>query len=193
MTKQQTIILRKTPIWFIKWLCIIELIFAVPPLFLASLFRLSEQYNTSPTAGTVSYALFVALTVAFLQIVIVTFSFVVRHIRYHQIDPHRIVHKRANLFEDRPLIDTQTIEDIQVRRGPLATRPGYGMLALFGRNDATPPHISDISMPDYYAELIREMIEPLSVPCWRLGNQPMISLTRAAIARPSLPCSSGSR
>ena len=162
MTEQQTIILRKTPFWFIKWLCIIELLFAVVPFILAFVLRLWEHYNSTAAAGKISYGLLMALAFAFLQVVIVTLSFVTWYVPSYQIDPHRIVHRRANLFEDRWLIDTQSIEDVQVRRSPLAKRFGYGTLVLTGGNDTTPAYISDISTPNVYAELIQDMIEPPS-------------------------------
>lgn len=156
---QPEIIIRKTPFLFLRWLVIIEFLFAILPFLVATLLRAQDAYDTSPLAGTVSYSLLVAIVMTALQVLIITTSFVAWYLPVYQVDKQRILYSRSNLFEDKELIATQSIKGIEIKQGVLARRLEYGTLVISNSETTDRAHVRDIANPARYAKLIESLIE----------------------------------
>ena len=132
---EEEITIRKTPFLFLKWLVIVEFLFALLPFLAAALPSLRLAYDGSAVAGTVSYTLLIAIIMTTLQILILVIVFVAWYFPVYHVDKDRILYRRSNLFEDRELIQTKAIADIEIHQGRMARRLDYGTLRITGNTD----------------------------------------------------------
>ena len=151
---------RKTPFQFLKWLVVIEFLFALLPFLLVLLANLRQSYEGSVLGGTVSYNLLVAIGMTTLQVLIIGISFIAWYFPAYQIQRDKILLRRSNLFEDKVVTETQTISGIKVRQGRLGRRLDYGTLVINSEGTSESAYIKDISNPATYARMIEDLIEP---------------------------------
>lgn len=157
---REEIVVRKTPFLFLKWLIIVEFFFALLPFLVVTLASLRQSYEGSALSGTVSYNLLLAIVMTTLQILILIISFVVWYFPAYYIDRERITLRRANLFEDKTVFETQALRRIEVRQGAVARRLDYGTLVIEAEGKASPALVRDIPSPAAYAERIEALVEP---------------------------------
>jgi membrane protein YdbS with pleckstrin-like domain len=153
---QQALTIRRTPFVFLRWLVIIEFFFALVPFLVALVANARRAYETSGAAGTVSFTLLVALVMTSLQVLIIAISFLAWYLPVYEIDSQRVVFRRANLFEDRELIRTDSIREVQLGQGWLGRKLGYGTLTLSGAGPGGPARVRDIPRPAPYARTIED-------------------------------------
>ena len=96
---------RKTPFQFLKWLVVIEFLFALLPFLLVLLANLRQSYEGSVLGGTVSYNLLVTIGMTTLQVLIIGISFVAWYFPVYQIQRDKILLRRSNLFEDKVMVE----------------------------------------------------------------------------------------
>jgi membrane protein YdbS with pleckstrin-like domain len=157
--KQEEFTIRKTPFLFMKWLVIVEFFFAALPFLAATLTSLRQAYNGSTASGMVSYTLLVAIILTILQVLILTIVFVAWYLPVYQVDRKRIVHRRANLFEDRMLVETSSIAGIDVQQGRIGRRLDYGTLAISTEEASERARVRNIPSPAHYAKLIKGLVK----------------------------------
>lgn len=156
---------RKSPFVFIKHLVIIEFIFAVFPLFAMQLFDLQSVYERISSSGSISYTFFLVLAFTTIQVLVLCLVFLGWYLPVYQIDNEQIIHRRANIFFDRVLVNTGSIYNIKVRFGPLGRRLDYGTLILSSTLDTEKVQVKDIPKPNYYRKLIDD---------FRRGASPLV-------------------
>jgi hypothetical protein len=152
--------IRKTPFQFLKWLVVIEFVFALAPFLILLLTNLRQSYEGSGLAGTVSYNLLVAIGMTTIQVLIIGVSFVAWYFPVYQIQKDKILLRRSNLFEDKVVAETQKISGIEVQQGRLGSRLDYGTLIVGSEGVEERAYIKDISNPAAYAHMIEDLIEP---------------------------------
>jgi membrane protein YdbS with pleckstrin-like domain len=162
-TTPQEIIIRKTPFLFLKWLVVVEFLFALLPFLLATLLRARESYDASVLSQTVSYNLLVAIGMTAIQVLILATCFVAWYFPVYHVDKQRILYRRSNLFEDKELVPTQSIARIKVEQGRMAQRLDYGTLAIDGAGKSNTSYVKNIPNPAYYAERIESLVEAVRV------------------------------
>ena len=155
---REEITIRKTPFLFLKWLVTIEFFLAVLPFAIATLAHLRQSYDGTVLARTVSYNFLVAIVLTTIQVLIVSISFVAWYLPVYQADKRRVLYRRSNLFEDKELIQTQSIERIEVRQGPLGRRLDYGTLLIYGLDAAKEVPVRDVPNPERYRAEIEGLI-----------------------------------
>jgi hypothetical protein len=72
------------------------------------------------------------------------------------------MHRRANLFEDKKLVDTQSISTVETKSGWLGRRLGYGNLTL--RTAESNAKVKQIPDPAGHKALIEGLIAPAVLP-----------------------------
>ena len=157
---QEVIILRKTPYYFLKLLVVIELLFATLPLVLLVIPAIRQSYEAVAISRSISYTLLVTLGITFLQILILGITFLFWYIPVYLINQEQITHRRANLFEDRALGATQTIQGFEIHRGPLGKRLGYGNLILARGEAREAIELTNIPNPEGNGQLIQSLLLP---------------------------------
>jgi membrane protein YdbS with pleckstrin-like domain len=151
--------IRKTPFLFLKWLVVVEFFFALVPFLAVLLINLRQSYEGSPLAGTVPYNLLLTIGMTTLQVLILAISFVAWYFPVYHVNRRRILLKRSTLFEDRKVVDTQSISQIEVKQGVLARRLDYGTLVITCAGAADRAYVKSIPSPATYVELIEGLIE----------------------------------
>ena len=151
--------IRKTPFLFLKWLVVIEFFFALLPFLAVILINLRPSYEGTPLAGTVSYNLLLAIGMTTLQVLILAISFAAWYFPVYHVNRQRILLRRSNLFEDKKVVDTQTLNQIEIKQGRLARRLDYGTLVLTCAGAAERAHINHVPNPADYAGQIEDMVD----------------------------------
>jgi membrane protein YdbS with pleckstrin-like domain len=156
----EEITIRKTPFLFLKWLVIIEFLFALLPFLIVTLLKVRDSYSGSALAETVSYSVLVAIGMTTIQVLIIAVSFVAWYLPVYRADRKQIAYLRPNLFEDKTLVQTPAITDVGLRQGWLGKRLDYGTLILTTRANPDQARIKDIPNPRAYVDRIRRLVEP---------------------------------
>lgn len=145
--------LHKSPFVFLKRLVIVEFFFALLPFFVTWLFDLDVGYETTGLAAVVSFPLLSVIVLTALQITLVAATFLTWYLPSYAIGEQAIVHRRANLIDDRRLAEFSDVEAVEIHLGPLGRRLGYGDV-LLDAGDPKPISLREIPDPSHYAALL---------------------------------------
>lgn len=162
--------LHKSPFVFLKRLVIIEFFFAFLPFIATGLFDLVTAYENTGLATRLSFPLLTVIVMTGLQVFIVAVAFLTWYLPGYTFGEKEIIHRRANLFEDRRLVQLQDVQAVDHHFGPLGRRLGYGDVLLETRQQNT-LRIREIPDPAHYAALLdsqvrhlAELVEKLTSP-----------------------------
>jgi hypothetical protein len=93
-----------------------------------------------------------------LQIIAIAIAFAMWYFPYYLIDAAHITHKRATLFADKVLAETNEIYQINVKQGGFSRRLGYGTLELYRRDEDKRILLKGVPNPEPRAQLVEEYI-----------------------------------
>ena len=156
-------ILRKSPFVFLKRLIVIEFFFALLPFAAAWLFSLDRTYQETEIAASISFPVLTTIVVTSLQVFIVAAAFVTWYLPAYYFDEREIIYRRANLVEDRRLVNLPAVTSVTFHQGPLGRRLSYGNLNL-DAGEQKPVKIREISDPAHYASLLTEQVKRIAPP-----------------------------
>lgn len=163
---RDVIVLKQSPIQFLKWLAIVILLFALVPVGLIFVPPLRDTYETTAIARSLSYNLLLTIAWAIIQTGILAGMFIAWYLPTYLVDSAQIRFRRGQRGAEKRLAQTQLITDIEVEQGFLARRFGYGSLVVFTDKNSAPIKIANIADPDVVAEHIQDMVEaePVTAP-----------------------------
>lgn len=153
--------LHKSPFVFLKRLVIIEFFFAFLPFIVTWLFNLDASYEGTGLAATIPFTLLTVIVLTTVQVLIVAAAFLTWFLPSYTVSEREIVHRRANLIEDRRLAELQDVLSIDTHLGPLGRRLGYGDV-LLDTGAKKPLRLREISDPAHYAALLDSHVRQLS-------------------------------
>jgi membrane protein YdbS with pleckstrin-like domain len=154
------IVIRKSPFFFLKRVAVLILLFALLPTFGALALDLRGDYQTTFLARVVpDYTLFVVMSLAAVQFLLVVVAFMTWYVPVYVIDSRQIVQKGGALHGSRKLADTAVIGSVVASQGPLGRRLDYGDVAMSNIAGKAALALKDIPAPEYYAEQISQMAE----------------------------------
>jgi hypothetical protein len=165
----ETIITRKTPFVFFRWLVGIELFFAFLPLLLAAFSALAPAYNPVTLTQSLPYPVMLTLLVAVLQILIVIVSFFIWYLPAYRISPQGIAYKSLTAADFQEWLSLAEIDRLEVHQGWMGKRFGYGTLRIFPKSGGNPVLLKDLPNPAGAANRIRGWL-----PAPMEGNPPEI-------------------
>ena len=144
------IILKRSPVVFLKIIILVEFLFAFLPIILALIFQATatEYFDASFLAQILSFNLFVVVMGMILQIFAITAAFVIWFVPTYTITPQNIFLTRGGILSDLEIARTPEILDIQVEQRWLGRKLGYGSLILRLADSERHGRISNI--PDPY-------------------------------------------
>ena len=163
--------LRKSPFVFLKRLITIEFFFALLPFAVAWLLSPAETYERSQLADAISFPLLTTLVVTTVQVLIVAVAFLTWYLPVYYFGDREIIYRRANLVEDRRLIEYRNVLSVGQHQGPLGRRLNYGNV-LLDAGDRKPIVVREISDPAGFAGLLTGQLGPLAERA-RIGAGPV--------------------
>jgi membrane protein YdbS with pleckstrin-like domain len=167
-------ILRKSPFVFLKRLIIIEFFFALLPFMVAWLLSFDQTYQETEIAAAISFPVLTTIVATSLQVLIIAGAFITWYLPAYYFDERQIIYRRANLVEDRRLVDLLAVVSVTFHQGPLGRRLNYGNLTI-DAGDQKPVKVREISDPAHYAGLLTEQVK-------RIAPLPAASAIPAALA-----------
>ena len=138
MSQQQEIIIKTSPIVFLKRLIFIEFFWALLTTWISLEIDLPQVYDDLQLTRLASFSIIIGIMVTSLQIFIVAVAFITWYFDSYKVDRHKIVHQKGNFFGVSTVAQTQALTDVKVNQSRLGTRLSieYGykdLLAIFKR------------------------------------------------------------
>ena len=160
MSLQEPVVIKTSPIVFIKRLIVIEFTVALITTVVSLWVDLTAVYNTSALARYTSFSIIVAIVVTIFQVLIIAIAFITWYVESYEIRKDRIIRRRGNLFGTNEVAKTAAIADIQINQSQLGDTFNYGTLKLILLGSRRHGLLKNIPNPSHFAELIQQSIEP---------------------------------
>ena len=96
MSQQEKMVIKTSPVVFLKRLVIIELLFALISIFLFLSFDLNQIYDDLQLVRIISYGVLLSIIITLFQVLIVAFAFVTWYADTYEVDKNNIVRRRGN-------------------------------------------------------------------------------------------------
>ena len=160
MNQPPDIVIKTSPIIFLRRLVVIELAWALLTTWLSLEFDFSQVYTDLQLNRVASFTIIVALIVTSLQILFVAIAFVTWYFDTYRIDGRKITHQRGNFFGVSDVALTQALTEVRVHQSRLGRTFNYGNLELVNVDSARHTYLKNIPNPRHYAALIKALIVP---------------------------------
>ena len=160
MTTADEIIIKTSPVVFLKRLIFIEFFWAMLTTWLSLQINLPQMYNDLQLTRIASFSIVVAVIVTAIQIFIIALAFIAWHFDTYRVDKHRIIHQRGHFFGVSDLAQTQALLGVKVQQSRLAVTFNYGTLELLTVNPSRRVFLKNVPNPNHYAGLIERLIAP---------------------------------
>ena len=175
------IILKRSPVLFLKIIILVEFLFAFLPIFLALIFEATavDYFNASFLAQILSFNLFVVLGTMLVQITAISAAFIIWFVPAYHITPERIFLTRGNILADLEIARVPEILGITVEQGWLGRKLGYGSLILKLADTAQRGRITNVPDPHRLKREIEQMETTAARPNAYQPDKPLPDLIRS--------------
>ncbi len=172
------IILKRSPVVFLKIIILVEFLFAFLPIFLALIFQVTaaDYFNASFLAQILSFNLFVVFMVMVLQIMAIGLAFVIWFVPTYTITPKNIMLTRGGILPDLEIARPPEILKIEVEQGWLGCKLGYGSLILKLADSERHGRVSNIPDPHRLKREIEQMETAVTRPDVYQPDKPLPQL-----------------
>lgn len=177
MAQPADIVIKPSPIVFLRWLIIIETISVVIPLFFTFVFDLPADYESYSVSRVVSFNIMATAAASVLQLAVIGGAFFIWYVNTYRINRERVTHLQATFFGSSELTRTQAIANINVTQSGLGRRFNYGTLELVTVDGPT-AHLKNIPNPHHYAAEIKALILPRQIDVSEQLAKPIPALIR---------------
>ncbi|MCB0164208.1 MAG: putative DNA binding domain-containing protein [Anaerolineae bacterium] len=154
------IIVKPTPVVFIRNLIIIEFVWAVAAWLVSLQFSPTELYNDFQLARFGPFGIILTMVITTFQILIIAAAFLLWYTDTYEIDRETIVRRRGGLFGVSQVAPTQTLTEVDVSQSKLGETFNYGTLILTRVGAADQGYLHNIPNPRHYAALIKTLVDP---------------------------------
>ncbi len=161
--RQQEIVIKTSPVVFLKRLVIIEFLFAIGTTLISVSINLPGIYATSPLVSLASFGLIAGVFVTSIQILIVAAAFTTWYFDTYRVSKLKIMHWHASVFGERTIAQTQAVTGIKVVQSAVGHKLNYGTLKLTLLNAGRKSHLRNVPNPHHYAALIQKLIAPQQI------------------------------
>jgi len=175
MNYSQEIVIKPSPVVFLRWLIAIELISVLLSLFFSFTFDLPANYEAWPVSRYASFTIAVTVAATGLQLAIIVVAFFIWYVNTYRVDSDKITHLQATFFGASELIKTQTIASINVIQSGLGQKFNYGSLELVSV-EGKPIRLKNIPNPLHYKAEIERLIMPRQIDVANLLEKPLPAL-----------------
>lgn len=177
MAQPADIVIKPSPIVFLRWLIIIETISVAISLFFTFGFNLPGIYQDWPVSRVISFNIMMAIAATSLQVAIIGGAFFIWYVNTYRINRERVTHLQATFFGSSELARTQAIAKINVTQSGLGQRFNYGTLELITVDGPT-AIVKNIPNPHHYAAEINSLILPRQIDVTEQLAKPIPALIR---------------
>jgi hypothetical protein len=160
MSQQQEIIIKTSPIVFLKRLIFIEFFWALLTTWISLEIDLPQVYDDLQLTRLASFSIIIGLIVTSLQIFIVAVAFITWYFDSYKVDKHKIVHQKGNFFGVSNVAQTQALTDVKVNQSRLGKVFNYGNLELTTVDPNKQIRLKNVPNPVHYATLISDLFTP---------------------------------
>jgi hypothetical protein len=161
--RQEDIVVKQSPFIFIKYIIIVEFLFALIPLLVVQLLGAQANYETAGLARTLPYGWLVTIIVTCLQVLILTLTFVAWYFPAYHIDQQEIIYKRGGLYQDTKLIELREVADIGVRQRWLGKKLNYGSLIILSGTREYQATMKNVPGPSDFASVLDGLVHSLKL------------------------------
>jgi len=162
MNQQIEIVIKTSPIIFLKRLIFIELFWAFLTTWLSIEINFPQLFEELQLDRVASFTIIVTLIVTSLQIFIVAVAFITWYFDAYKVDQRKITHQRGNFFGVSDIAPTQALTDVKVHQSRLGRTFNYGNLELVSVDSSRQAYLKNIPNPSHHAALIKALIPPPS-------------------------------
>lgn len=150
--------IRQSPFIFAVRVAVAEFIFSIMLIFVAAS-TIVQLYEQSDAARVLSFPLLLALIITGLQVLIVLLTFIGWYFPIYRLAPTAILLRSGSFAQERTLIDTAAIANVEVKSGRLGRRLGYGTLKMTHRKGEQVALLKNVHDPQALAETVRAMMQ----------------------------------
>lgn len=176
MNHQQEIVIKKSPVVFLKWLIIIEFTWAIITTLLILWIDFDALYASLQLARVASFQIIVAGIITSLQVLFVAIAFISWYFDTYKIDRHKIVRQRGNFTGTSDIVQTKALTDVVIHQSRLGSSLNYGSLELITVDAKRKIRLKNIPNPARHAELIQNFITPQQIDLNRQLQKPIPAL-----------------
>ena len=173
---QQEIVIKKSPVVFLKWLIVIEFSWAILIVIVALITDFNTLYNDLQLVRVASFEIMLAIIVTAFQVLFVTIAFISWYFDTYRIDRHKIVRQRGNFTGTSDIVQTKALTDVVIHQSRVGTSLNYGSLELVTVDAKRKISLKNIPNPAHYAELIKNFITPQQIDLNRQLQKPIPTL-----------------
>ena len=160
MSQQGKLVIKTSPVVFLKRLVVIEFLFTLISIFLFLSFDLNQIYDDLQLARISSYGVLLAIIIAVFQVLIVALAFITWYADSYEIDKNNIIRRHGNFLGASQVAQTQTLTNVELAQSRLGEALNYGTLELTPLDSPKKRYIKNIPNPGHYAEVIKLLIRP---------------------------------
>jgi membrane protein YdbS with pleckstrin-like domain len=170
------LVIKHSPIVFLKRLAIAQLVFAFAPAFLIIALRIEDTYNQMMVARILTFNIVWTIFFTTIQILILGFVFLWWWWPSYAITKKEIFRQHGVGGGVTMLADTYAITDIEVDQGYLGKKFNYGTLTIHTSNQNDAATLHNIESPRQVQRLIEDMVDPNYAPQALPSTQPVSEL-----------------
>lgn len=170
MNKADEIVIKQSPFIFIKYLVVIEFLFAFIPIIAIWLIDAETTYESAVLAQSLPFSWLIAILMTVIQVMILIIAFVVWYFPSYHVSSQEIIYKRGGLYQDMSLLKLSDVATTHIKHGLFGKRLNYGDLLVERDDRDEPARLRNIPSPAGVLTQIKGKITSLP------AAQSMISL-----------------
>jgi len=172
MKQTEEIAIRQSPFIFIKYLVVVEFLFAIVPLLAIWFLKAEESYETVTLAETLPYNWLITIVMTSLQVIALLICFVAWYIPSYHLNQREIILKRGSLYQDMSIAEFIDVAELHSLQGLLGKRLNYGDLIFDRISHDDTAKMRNVPNPNGMVTLISAMIEQAVVRPVRISSRP---------------------
>ncbi len=176
MSQSQEIIIKTSPVVFLKRLVAIEFFWALVTGLISLWINFPDVYTDLELTRFASFSIIVAIAITTVQILIVAVAFLVWYFDSYSVTRNKIIHQQGNFFGVSDVVKTQTLTNVAIVQSAMGKRLNYGTLKLVTVDSKRNRNLPNIPNPYHYADLIKGFIAPKQLDVNRQLQKPIRGL-----------------
>jgi hypothetical protein len=179
MSHPEEIVIKTTPVVFLKRLVAIELFFALSTTLLALWIDIPDAYTDLQLERFGSLTLLVSIAITTVQILIVAAAFITWYFDKYTVSKDAILHQKGSFFGVSDVVKPQALAEVNAKQSKLGRTFNYGTLELVTIDGDKPRRLHNLPNPYHQAEIIKSLIAPKQLDINRQLQQPILDMIAA--------------
>lgn len=160
MSQPREIIIKTSPVVFLKRLIAIEFLFGLSTAVASVWIDFPDVYNDLQLTRFASITIITAIIITTIQIAIVAVAFITWYFDSYKVTKDVVLHRQGNFFGVSDVAKTRALLDVMVKQSKLGETFNYGNLQLVTVDGPRDRTLRNISNPYHYADAVKTFITP---------------------------------